>query len=91
MKNSIKKLREAIDICGGQRGLARAINALLHKQVKPINQQRIQRWTIEPTDDRPEAKVAAEYAVPIELATDGKVRAIYLRPDVFPLGYEVKK
>lgn len=85
MKNTLKALNKAKDICKGQHGLARAINLRLHSKVKRVKQQNVWSWLNE------SGVVPAEYCIPIEEATRGEVKAIHLRPDIFKLGYEVTK
>lgn len=86
MKNTQKALIRAVDICKGQSALARGINEnLIHHSVKSVTQQRVWSWI-----NKSEV-VPAEYCIPIERATNGIVKAIFLRPDVFGLGYVVTK
>ena len=86
MKNTIKALIRAKEICKSQHGLARAINnRLIHQSVKPVKQQNVWSWINET------GSVPPEYCIPIEEATGGVVKAIHLRPDVFKLGYAVEK
>lgn len=83
MTNSKTALIKATEICKGQHGLARAINHRINKCVKPVLQQNVWSWINE------SGLVPAQYCIPIEEATDGAIKAIQLRPDVFKLDYVV--
>lgn len=61
-------LERAISIAGGQTALAKKIGTY---------QQRVSAWS---SRGQP---VPPEFAIRIEIVTDGQVRAVDLRPDVF--------
>lgn len=60
-------IERAVEICGGQSGLARRAN---------VTQPAVAKWL-------KGGKISAESAVAVELATRGQVRRHELRPDVF--------
>lgn len=63
------QLKNAIEICGGQTALAKAIG---------VQQPNIWNWL-----HRAGGVVPAEYCLKIESATNGEVTRYDLRPDVF--------
>lgn len=68
-------LISAVDICEGQAQLARKLSDALGK---PVSQQWV--WNI---INRPQA-IPAEWCLPIEEVTKGKVTRHQLRPDLYP-------
>jgi DNA-binding transcriptional regulator YdaS (Cro superfamily) len=62
-------LEKALDIVGGQSALGRVLGT---------HQQNIWYWL------HRTGRVPAEYVIPIEHATDGKVTRHELRPDIYP-------
>jgi hypothetical protein len=74
----VKALETAITLCGGQTAYAERINEQIQgTKVKPIKQQRVWNWL------HRDKKVPAEYAMPTEVITNGKVQASKLCPTVF--------
>jgi DNA-binding transcriptional regulator YdaS (Cro superfamily) len=67
----------AIELCGGQGGLARILSAAARRKV---SQQRI--WNAVHRD----RNVPAEWYLAIEQATGGRVSRHALRPDLYPGG-----
>jgi DNA-binding transcriptional regulator YdaS (Cro superfamily) len=65
----------AIELCGGQAGLARILSAAAGRKV---SQQRI--WNAVHRD----RTVPAEWCLAIEQATQGRVSRHALRPDLYP-------
>ena len=78
MKNTMKALARAIEICGGQHALARAVNKRISAPTNPIKQQNVWHWL------NKSYFVPSEYCVAIEGATGDEVTREQLRPDVFP-------
>lgn len=72
MKNYLEK---AIEIVGSQLGLARELKK---KTGRPVSQGSVWGWLNESKHGVP-----AEYCIPIEQITGGKVRREQLRPDVY--------
>ncbi|NKB77624.1 MAG: Cro/Cl family transcriptional regulator [Gammaproteobacteria bacterium] len=64
----MNNLKKAVEFLGGQTELAKALG---------VSQPRIWNWI------NRDKKVPAEYAMPIQTATNGKVTARDLRPDIF--------
>lgn len=62
-------LERSIDIAGGQSALARALQ---------IKQQTVWYWL------NRAKRVPAEFVLPIEAATEGRVTRHELRPDLYP-------
>jgi DNA-binding transcriptional regulator YdaS (Cro superfamily) len=71
----ISALKKAVDLCDGQSELARRLSELTGQK---ITQQRI--WNI----IHRSKKVPAEFVIPIERATGGKVTRYQLRDDIWP-------
>jgi DNA-binding transcriptional regulator YdaS (Cro superfamily) len=67
-------LNMAIALCGGQAALAR----LLSRAGRAVSQQRI--WNAVHRDQ----SIPAEWCLPIERATGGRVTCRQLRPDLYP-------
>lgn len=63
------KLESAIELCGGQTALAKAIG---------VQQPHVWNWL-----NRSHGVVPAEHCIKIEEATGGKISRYDLRPDVF--------
>jgi len=63
------ELEKAVEVCGGQTALARAIG---------VQQPHVWNWL-----NRAHGVVPAEYCMKIEAATKGAVTRYELRPDVF--------
>jgi DNA-binding transcriptional regulator YdaS (Cro superfamily) len=72
MDDAKDHLRKAVEILGGQTALGAAIGT---------KQQNIWKWLNEP-----HLKVPAEFCLPIEDATEGKVTRSDLRPDLWRPG-----
>lgn len=71
-------LSKAIEIAGGQRGLANAINEHAPAAAKPLRQQNVWVWLNQT------GKVPPEYCPAIEKLTKGEITCRQLRPDVYP-------
>ena len=67
---SMEGLEKAIALLGGQSALGRALG---------IKQQLVWNWL------NRTRKVPAEYAIPIEKATDGRISRHQIRPDLYPI------
>jgi DNA-binding transcriptional regulator YdaS (Cro superfamily) len=65
-------LQRAIELCGGQTALAKKIG---------VPQSTLWHWI-----ERARKGVPAEYVIPIETATGGKITRNDLRPDLYPTG-----
>jgi len=74
MKTKSSVLKDAVDYAGGQTAFARLVSQFLPK---PISQKHVWNWLYR---DR---RIAAEYCLPIETATQGAVKASMLRPDLW--------
>lgn len=72
---STSALHSAIQIAGGQAQLARQINAMTGR---PVRQGHVWAWL------HRTGVIPAEYAIPIEQITAGKVSRHDLRPDLYP-------
>ncbi|ADE14123.1 hypothetical protein Nhal_0950 [Nitrosococcus halophilus Nc 4] len=66
----IPSLQRAVEIVGGQVELAKRLG---------VTQQRIWNWLYRDKCQR----IPAEYVLPIECATNGRVTRYELRPDIF--------
>jgi DNA-binding transcriptional regulator YdaS (Cro superfamily) len=66
--STMSALERAVEICGGQTGLARACG---------VKQAHVWNWL------RRDKRVSAETAIQIEAATKGAVTREELRPDIF--------
>lgn len=69
-------LRDAVRIAGGQAALARMLTAQLGAK---ISQGHVWYW-LNRCDHLP-----AQYVLPTEAATDGRVTRSQLRPDLYPM------
>ncbi|CUB06064.1 hypothetical protein Ga0061065_11480 [Marinomonas fungiae] len=69
LEESRSHLMRAINLLGGQSALAREINS---------KQQNVWFWL------HKSGRVPAEFVLPIERATKGKVTRTQLRPDLYP-------
>ena len=67
-------LLDAIQICGTQTAFAERLSAVMRKAV---SQQQVSYWL------NKAQRFEAEYCLPIQYVTDGKVKASAFRPDVF--------
>ena len=65
----MEALKRAVEIAGGQTALAEALG---------VKQAHVWNWL-----NRDNA-LPAEYCIPIERATDGRVTRHELRPDIYP-------
>jgi DNA-binding transcriptional regulator YdaS (Cro superfamily) len=68
-------LQTAAQLSGGQAGLARMLSAATGR---PVSQQRV--WNALNRD----RSIPAEWCLPIEAATQGRVKRQDLRPDLYP-------
>lgn len=68
-------IRSAVDLVGGQVELAKRLSEIMGRNIR---QSHIWNWLNRP------GPLPAEYAIPIEKATDGRVRRGELRPDIYP-------
>lgn len=68
-------LRSAVDIVGGQVAMAKRLTEITGRK---ITQSHVWNWL------RRDPQVPAEMAIPIERATDGRIRRGDLRPDIYP-------
>lgn len=73
--NTKTSLQKAVQISGGQVALARKLTEIMGRTIK---QQHVWTWLNETR------VLPAEYAIPIEKATDGQVSRYELRPDIYP-------
>jgi DNA-binding transcriptional regulator YdaS (Cro superfamily) len=64
-------LRRAVEIAGGQTALAHALG---------VQQAHVWNWL------NRNKRLPAEYVIPVERATKGKVKRHELRPDIYPKG-----
>jgi DNA-binding transcriptional regulator YdaS (Cro superfamily) len=71
-------LEEAIDLCGGQAGLAARMTTVRQQSGRPaVRQQNVWNWLT-----RSGGTVPGEQCPDLEYATDGKVSCEQLRPDI---------
>lgn len=82
MKHDHIFLSEAVAIAGGQSALARALSIYTGKKV---GQSHVRTWLCRSLKNGFRG-LPAEYCIPIEKITNGRVRASDLRPDVFLKG-----
>jgi DNA-binding transcriptional regulator YdaS (Cro superfamily) len=74
MSHELTSLQRAVDLSGGQAGLAKRLS---ERKGLGIKQGHVWYWL------NKSKRVPAEYAVPVEEITDGQVSRYDLRPDVF--------
>lgn len=68
-------IRKAIRIAGGAPNLARLVSEDL-ELVKPITSMAVRQWITR--------GVPAEYCIPLERVSEGKIHRHELRPDLYP-------
>jgi DNA-binding transcriptional regulator YdaS (Cro superfamily) len=74
MITPIKQLEKAINYIGGQTALAAALTQVCGQKIR---QSHVSTWL------NRDKKVPPQYCLPIEKLTEGKVKCVELRPDVF--------
>jgi DNA-binding transcriptional regulator YdaS (Cro superfamily) len=68
-------LKKAVELVKGQAEMARKLSELMET---PVRQQHVWNWL------NRDAELPAEYVIPMERATAGKVSRHDLRPDLYP-------
>jgi DNA-binding transcriptional regulator YdaS (Cro superfamily) len=71
-----RALERAIDIAGGQTALAKKISEITGK---PVRQGHVWSWL------NRTRRVPPEFAIPVEIATEGAVSRHETRPDLYPI------
>jgi DNA-binding transcriptional regulator YdaS (Cro superfamily) len=75
-RKSVSPIEKAIRAANGQTELARLLSAHLGR---PVRQGNVWSWL------NRTKRVPAEFALPIEIVTGGKVTRHELRPDLYPI------